>query len=136
MICNLLFVYGTLMRCEKGRMGRLQRRRLAREGQYLGAGCINGELYDLGDYPGFVLAPESEDVVHGEVIELITPRPTLKWLDAYEGDSPGGGRPDEYLRLQATVQLQKGGNCQAWVYVYDHSVARVSRIRGGRWSQR
>ncbi len=136
MDCNRLFVYGTLMRCAEGRLGEVERRRLANEARCLGAAYLNGYLYDLGDYPGLVIPDEATEAVHGEVFELDAPGTTLRWLDDYEGVRQGGGANDEYICLQTEVWLTGGGSCNAWVYVYRHGVGQAGRILGGRWNCR
>ncbi len=122
-----LFVYGTLMSTATGFLGQTQRARLAGESEPVGAAFVGGRLYDLGRYPGLVVAGAApvagklagvqhgpcagmRNVVYGEVVKLIDARASLRWLDAYEGVYGDGGRAgDEYLRRPAEVWLRGPG---------------------------
>ncbi len=153
-----LFVYGTLMSTARGFMGQAQRERLGNESVAIGAGCVAGRLYNLGRYPGFV-APDlpaisrpalgvqqagsevAPEVVYGEVVELKSPRQSLRWLDAYEGVSGDGGRAgDEYLRRQFDVALidanEASGTLSAWLYIYQGRFDPRMQVSSGRWSVR
>jgi len=131
---NLLFVYGTLLASDGGRMGRSQRVRLARESRSVGAGWTEGLLYNLGRYPGLVLPTGPGVVVHGEVLELAIAAGTLRWLDVYERIVPGQHPHNDYERVLRTVGLEAGGDVTAWVYVYRGSLAKAHLIEGGRWA--
>jgi gamma-glutamylcyclotransferase (GGCT)/AIG2-like uncharacterized protein YtfP len=124
-----LFVYGTLMSGAGAALGRSQRLRLARESDSLGPASIaHAQLYDLGRYPGAVAGGGEDDVVHGEAVLLSTPAPTLKWLDAYEGD--------EYERTICAVRLAGGEAIDAWVYLLRAVPESAQRIGDGRWMPR
>lgn len=132
-----LFVYGTLMSDAVGAMGGRQRRRLSAEATVVGAGWINGRLFDLGEYPGLLEGEHPDDIVFGEVVWLSQPRLSLEWLDAYEGVSPQSGQDDEYVRVERQAMLDDGRAVAAWVYVFRGIVDRDRRIANGRWlSQR
>ena len=127
-----LFVYGTLMRDAAGALGAAQRDRLARESRSLGAAAMAGaELYDLGRYPGLVESADPSLVVHGEVVELVSPPRTLVWLDAYEGIAADD--QSEYARQARPVRLAGGQTVEAWVYLLRREAPGHARIRGGRW---
>lgn len=105
----LLFVYGTLLPGPWGAaMGRGERERLGRESIVLGAAVIAGRLVDLGPYPGLIGAAVTDDVVHGELLRLIDPAATLRWLDDYEGIGRGGPAGDEYVRERRAVRWIAG----------------------------
>lgn len=169
-----LFVYGTLMSTATGFLGQTQRARLAGESEPVGPAAVGGRLYDLGRYPGLVVtSPVSvagrsarvqpvsgaasgegaRDIVFGEVVKLIDPRRSLRWLDTYEGVYGDGGRAgDEYLRRPAEVWLCGPGGLSdqdapagagaevqalsAWVYVYQGRFDPRMQIRSGVWSAR
>lgn len=120
-----------------GPLGVAQRRRLAREARSLGAARVTGRLYDLGEYPGLVLSNDHRDVVHGELFELDSLRPTLRWLDDYEGMRPGDASACEYSRLQIPVTYDQGSiigaGVDAWAYVYMRRVSAARRVAKGRW---
>jgi gamma-glutamylcyclotransferase (GGCT)/AIG2-like uncharacterized protein YtfP len=114
-------------------MGRGQRARLAREGRVLGAATLQGQLYDLGRYPGVTDSPDPADLVHGELIELLDAAASLLWLDAYEGIRPGATVSNEYVREERLVQSAEGAPMSAWVYLYCRDASRMPRILDGRW---
>jgi gamma-glutamylcyclotransferase (GGCT)/AIG2-like uncharacterized protein YtfP len=121
-----------------GPLGVAQRRRLTREARSLGPARVTGRLYDLGEYPGLVLSSDPRDVVHGELFELGNPRPTLRWLDDYEGLRPGGATAGEYSRPQIPVMYEEGSiagaSVDAWAYVYMRRVSAALRVAKGRWN--
>ncbi len=131
-----IFVYGTLLGTARGAYGRAERRRLTLEGERLGPATVPGRLLDLGRYPGLIAEGESGDVVHGEVVRLRTPGPTLAWLDAYEGLTAGGGEADEYVRERLVASLGGGGGIAVWTYRYRGPTGGLPLLRGGRWPDR
>ena len=131
--CKLLFVYGTLLRGDRGSSGRGQRARLAREAEWRGRARTAGLLYDLGRYPGLVVSAQPGAEVHGEIFELADPEHTLRWLDAYEGIVPGQPSCGEYQRVLRPIARAEGDPTVAWVYVYRNSVAGAVLIPDGRW---
>lgn len=133
MDCKLLFVYGTLLSGATGRLGAAERQRLGEEADCLGGARVCGRLYDLGSYPGLVVPGEAGEIVHGEVFELYAPQATLRWLDAYEGVSTGGGPIDEYRRVVLDIETAAGGNRMAWSYVYQRDIEAATKLSGGRW---
>lgn len=157
---DLLFVYGTLRAACRSAMGCEQRQILARESRLIGPGWVRGRLFDLGEYPGLVLAPDhastdltsahragaqgadadARDHVFGDVIALTNPADSLFWLDAYEGIGLGGtvtGGLDEYQRSVVPVMQQslrdKAQPCRAWVYCLTHIPPDAQFLPGGRW---
>ena len=132
-----LFVYGTLMSGAGSALGKAQRLRLARESDSLGPASIaHARLYDLGRYPGAIVGGGQDDLVHGEAVLLSTPEPTLAWLDAYEGVTPGKRDANEYDRIVREVKLAGGEAIDAWVYLLRAAPARARRIEDGRWMPR
>ena len=122
-----LFVYGTLMSGAGTALGKSQRLRLARESDSLGPASIgHAHLYDLGRYPGATAGGGLDDLVYGEAVVLSDPRPTLVWLDAYEGVVPGRRDESEYDRGEAI---------DAWVYLL-RAAPGARRIEDGRWMPR
>ncbi len=132
----LLFVYGTLLSGDAGAGGRAQRNRLGREARGIGPATVAGRLFHLGRYPGLVLDGSSDDVVHGELLELTTPASTLAWLDDYEGIVPGDHAHNEYERRVIDVTLASGERAAAWSYVYRQSATGKRLIETGRWLAR
>lgn len=134
--CIHLFVYGTLLSRDSGVTGRSQRARLAREARLVGAGTVAGQLYDLGRYPGLVLANMDGARVIGEVLELSSPPHTLTWLDVYEGIVPGDHPHNEYERLAVDVLMADGTTIEAWTYVYRLAPRARNLIASGSWLDR
>ena len=136
--CNLLFVYGTLLRGDCGKTGRGQRARLARESRILGSAWTAGRLFDLGRYPGLVISEGAGDAVHGELLELIDAERSLRWLDAYEGIVPGQHfqaehSHNEYERVLRPIELAEGSKVAAWLYACRMDVDPAAVIPNGRW---
>jgi gamma-glutamylcyclotransferase (GGCT)/AIG2-like uncharacterized protein YtfP len=112
---DTLFVYGTLMSSALSGM------RLISQAQ------ARGHLFDLGSYPGLVLANDNA-VVHGELYEA-TPE-ALLLLDRFERYDPSSLKESLYIRCQ--VRLIEP-HVTAWVYIYNQSVTNCARIMGGEW---
>ena len=128
-----LFVYGTLMTRAQRRLGADMRALLHLNGTSLGAATTAGRLMDLGDYPGFVEAAGSGDIVHGELFRVEHPDEVLATLDAYEGVSPEPAPGDEYARILVSVQPASGDPVTAWAYCFRGDLAQARPIAGGRW---
>jgi gamma-glutamylcyclotransferase (GGCT)/AIG2-like uncharacterized protein YtfP len=116
---RLLFVYGTLRRGTPGAARRL----LEGSAVYLDAGTYQGKLHDLGAYPGLTSSTDPADQVIGDVYALRAPRRTLRRLDTYEGG--------DYCRRVGVVATRRHGRLQAWIYLFQGSLAHRSRISGG-----
>lgn len=106
---SLVFVYGTL---RKG--GSNDINRLVPPPAFCGCSMVPGRLFDLGAYPGLLLAngpDEGGSAVSGEVYAI---EPALeRQLDLIEGIQ---GRPDdEYFRRQVSVNVE-GQSCVCLVY--------------------
>jgi gamma-glutamylcyclotransferase (GGCT)/AIG2-like uncharacterized protein YtfP len=122
----LLAVYGTLMTSlngpdELGIAGRVTS---------VGPCRLNGTLYDLGAYPGFV--PEGDTKVHGELLRLADPS-VLDLLDRYEGYDPD--RPDASLYVRRTITLADPPGTEAQVYVYNQDPANADPVPSGDWAE-
>ncbi len=73
-----IFVYGTLLKKYPNAVDIIGDKKL----RFLGNGKIQGELYDLGDYPGAI--EKLGTYVHGEVYALVNSGIVLSKLDEYE----------------------------------------------------
>jgi gamma-glutamylcyclotransferase (GGCT)/AIG2-like uncharacterized protein YtfP len=115
---HLIFVYGTLRRGCAGAMSiRFP------TSKFVAEASVTGSLYDLGPYPGMILA-ESNSLVFGEVYEVDDE--TLNQLDEFEASS-------SYLRKQVEVSL---GNQQKSCWTYEPNPAFYSfqiLIGSGDW---
>ena len=132
MTCDLLFVYGTLMRGFDHPMAQL----LSRAADFIGEARCRGRLYRVQHYPALVLSDDPADVVFGELYRLRTPGELLRELDMYEACGEGFAEPTEYVRqmLRITRDGQKADD--AWTYVYNWPIARLPRIASGRFLEK
>lgn len=129
MICNRLFVYGTLMRGFDHPMARL----LSQHADCLGEASCRGQLFLIKHYPGLILSGASSDLVHGELFVLRAGDELLRELDMYEACGEGFPEPTEYRRELIDVMLAGGATQQAWTYVYNWPVTGLPRIESGRF---
>ena len=129
-----LFCYGTLLRDTAPQSMAPVCRRLPRVAPATVAGC----LYDLGSYPGLILADGNDDddenngVVRGEIVAVMSASDWLR-LDAYEGVDHA--RPDRslYNRLRTTATTDNGERVECWVYVYNRALRHAAKIDSGCW---
>ena len=131
MTCDLLFVYGTLMRGFDHPMARL----LSRSAEFLGEARCRGRLYLVKHYPGMVLSDDPAETVSGELYRLLRPDELLREFDMYEACGEGFCAPAEYLRQMLPVS-RDGHAEQAWTYLYNWPVAGLPRIASGRFLER
>ncbi|MFD1256261.1 gamma-glutamylcyclotransferase family protein [Mucilaginibacter terrae] len=103
---DYIFVYGTLLKHFENEVLKLLQYSL----QLKVGGCIKGELYDLGQYPGFVEKAHNGQMVKGEIYHVLQPEKVFAILDEYEGE--------EYSRKKKLVRLDTHKNIRCWVYVY------------------
>ncbi|PIQ97523.1 MAG: hypothetical protein COV67_03805, partial [Nitrospinae bacterium CG11_big_fil_rev_8_21_14_0_20_56_8] len=88
-------------------------------------------LYRVADSPAAVPSSRPEDRVRGEIYRLEHPGRVFQILDEYEGCPPSSAGSGEFLRGRAWIQLDSGDNLETWIYLYDRSVAGLSRIASG-----
>lgn len=122
---NRVFFYGTLM------TGFDRRRRIGIDHslRYVGRGCIQAALFDLGIYPAAV--PDPEGRVWGELYEMANPQDVLSALDSIEAYRPDEPDASLYIRREAPVMLEDGALDTAWVYFYNAPLGRAERIHSG-----
>jgi gamma-glutamylcyclotransferase (GGCT)/AIG2-like uncharacterized protein YtfP len=129
-----LFVYGTLMERAAGDYGRAARIRLEHEAEpHRLAATTQGQLYQLGRYPGLVAGTGPDSVVHGELMLLSDPAVTLPWLDEYEAILPDQHPDNEYVRTLREVMINGGQIVDAWAYLFVKPTTGLPRIEAGRW---
>ncbi len=129
MISDRLFVYGTLMRGFDHPMARL----LSANADFLGEATCHGRLYLMKHYPGLVLSDDPADVVSGELYRLREPDLLLREFDMYEACGEGFAAPTEYVREMLEVTFVDGTADEAWTYLYNWPVAKLTRIESGRF---
>lgn len=124
-----LFVYGTL----RTAVGHAMHQVLARAAHLVGFATVRGALYDLGSYPGLVMAGNHIGRVTGEVyaLEPDAAEAALARLDAYEGCAPSDPAPHEYRRLQVRVTFEDGSEGDAWTYVLNRPHDGLPNIPDG-----
>jgi gamma-glutamylcyclotransferase (GGCT)/AIG2-like uncharacterized protein YtfP len=125
-----LFVYGTLRRDAPPTEYHTRIRQFC---AYVTTGEMQGQLYDLGDYPGAVESDNPDDTVQGKVYRLLDADAVLPTLDVYEGCDPNSPVPHEYRRKQLSIRTTSGETIIAWVYVYQYDVLPRTRILGGNY---
>ena len=121
----LLATYGTLMRGfdAQDRLG--VRDRLS----FVGGCRWDGDLYDLGAFPGAV---RGDGCVHGELFRLSSP---AVWavLDDYEGYDPEREAASPFVRRR--VRLRRPPGRTAWVYWFNGTPEEAQRIPSGDWAR-
>lgn len=121
-----LFVYGTLRRDT----GSEKHRFLARYSEFLGDAALQGKLYRVGAYPGFVPSDDPHDVVHGEVYKLRYPDFVLSLLDGYEECGPRFPEP-VFIRRKQSAKLTSGEVISAWAYIFARPTQSLQIIQSG-----
>ena len=79
-----LFVYGTL----KAGLAPSEMSLIVEKLRPIANATVRGLLYDLGEYPGAILNPDSERNITGLVLELPDDPDVLVQLDQYEQFDP------------------------------------------------
>ncbi|MDP2100566.1 MAG: gamma-glutamylcyclotransferase family protein [Methylobacter sp.] len=120
-----LFVYGTLKRDANNGLHPL----LLKHAEFIGNASYQGKLYTIDTYPGAIPSDDPNDAVQGEVYLLHQADSVLPILDRYEEFGPAFPEPNEYIRLKQSVLLKNGCAITAWVYVYNHPIAGLERIK-------
>lgn len=121
-----LFVYGTLMQGFTNPFAK----KIRQNGTWLGKASFQGELYDLGEYPGAVYRPQSLSRVYGEVWELRDFPKTIVALDRYEGVHIFN---PEYVRTQLPVQFENETIHLSWTYLFCQSTELFTFISHGNY---
>jgi gamma-glutamylcyclotransferase (GGCT)/AIG2-like uncharacterized protein YtfP len=110
---DFLFVYGAL------RGGFPLHHHLRRMGaEFVAAGKVQAELFDLGKFPGARKPTKPWKIVEGEVYRLRRAVNALKVLDQVEGFSPRAPEKSFFQRATTEVVLPNGGRRVAWIYWY------------------
>lgn len=117
---DLLFVYGTLRVGAPADLSSDPRLR------FVQTDIINGELFDIGWFPGLKTTPGhfcvSLPYVRGDVFEILD-EACVAALDAYEG----------YPSLYGRTHVETVDGLHPWVYVYNGSVSDRTLVGDGDW---
>jgi gamma-glutamylcyclotransferase (GGCT)/AIG2-like uncharacterized protein YtfP len=127
-----LFLYGTLLPDHAPD----EVARAVKKLEPVGEGFISGRLYDLGEYPGAVLDPDSRLKVFGVVFQLPNDAHLLPTFDSYEEFQPKSPRKSLFVRKRRPVTLADGSIVNSWVYEYNRDPKRAPLVRSGRYAQR
>lgn len=128
---KLIFVYGTLRRGGASALEHL----LTRHCEYFSAGCIQGKLYQVNHYPGFVESDQINDQVYGELYRIASQGEIIRQLDEYEECTEKFPQPHEYIRKKLPVKLINGETLDAWVYVFNRDISHLIAIKCGDYVQ-
>ena len=130
MITEYLFLYGTLLvdGAPDDVVGALKTLRR------IGPAYVFGRLYDLGEYPGAILAPSSKTLIRGEVFELPAAPTILKALDDYEEFDPTNEEDSLFIRTKVRARLIDGDQVDCWMYVYNDDPGTAPILADGVYS--
>jgi gamma-glutamylcyclotransferase (GGCT)/AIG2-like uncharacterized protein YtfP len=129
-----LFVYGTLLSSLNSPAGSV----LKMYAERISPATISGRLYDIGGYPGLVLADdgaEEGEIIYGELYMIREKENLLSALDEYEGCSPRFPEPREYVRKVIPVTTPERKKVQAWAYLYNWDISHCLRIESGDYEK-
>jgi gamma-glutamylcyclotransferase (GGCT)/AIG2-like uncharacterized protein YtfP len=123
---DLLFVYGTLRKGERADLSRSSHSMCV---DFVGEDSINGEIYNLGWYPGLKYTTDDFNTefptVEGDVFRIRSSS-VVPFLDAYEG----------YPNLYNRIETRTASGKVVWVYTYNHAVSEGQLVRAGNWRER
>ncbi len=125
-----LFVYGTL-RKELVKQVSPELQAIMQSLRFISTGQIQGELFNLGAYPGAIVGAAFQTKIVGEVYELPESHNTLDILDVYEGFIPGELEASLFARSAEAITLADGRQLECWMYLYNDWVATGSLIESG-----
>jgi gamma-glutamylcyclotransferase (GGCT)/AIG2-like uncharacterized protein YtfP len=127
-----LFLYGTLLADQAPDEVAEALKSLRR----IGPAQVQGRLYDLGEYPGAILArPSSKTVVQGQLFELPTARTIWKELDQYEEFDPAKKENSLFVRTKTRARLTNGDEVNCWIYVYNDDPGTAPLVADGNYSK-
>lgn len=117
---SLIFVYGTLKRGEGNDLSRWP------NVEFVGEDAINGDIFELGWYPGVKTVPGQFDpgsaIVRGEVFRILDDD-AVERLDSYEG----------YPNLYDRIETETAEGLHVWVYTFNGE-RTGPRIESGWWT--
>jgi pyruvate carboxylase len=119
-----LFVYGTLRTAINNPLYQ----KIKDDVEWIGESEVQGELYDLGNYPGAVPSHDKASLITGEVLKIKNEEKLLKILDEYEGLSQTNAGNTEFRRDEVNIKLPGGSEAKAWIYWYNFSTDGNRRI--------
>ena len=115
---DYLFVYGTL-RKELVAQTTPELAAMMQSLAFIGYGQIQGQLYDLGEFPGAILGDNFPTKIHGEINELPNPQEFLAALDVYEGFISDELEASLFARVKEKIIRTNSEEFLCWLYVYN-----------------
>lgn len=125
-----MLLYGTLCAGEPAH----ERLGLHEALTFQGRRRVPGTLYDLGPYPGLVLG---SGTAPAELYRIDDPA-IIAHVDSYEGHDPGDPSASLFVRTVLAVPRHAhsaAASLDAWVYVFNGSVAGRPVIRQRAWPE-
>jgi gamma-glutamylcyclotransferase (GGCT)/AIG2-like uncharacterized protein YtfP len=116
-------LYGSLMRG----LGGMESLGIAHRLRYAGPCICEGQLFDLGSYPG--LRPGGSRVV-GELHALLDAT-VIEVLDEFEGYDPA--HPEQSLYRRERIELVEPEQTRAWIYVFNAVPDASTTVESGDW---
>ncbi|WP_259069575.1 gamma-glutamylcyclotransferase family protein [Mucilaginibacter sp. X4EP1] len=93
-------------------------------------GKFEGKLYDIGLYPGAILAEGCDSYVYGSILVINNPVVAFKVLDDYEGFGTDQTYPNEFIRELVNIDITTT-KLYCWVYLYNLPVDELPQIVSG-----
>lgn len=97
----------------------------------IGPAHVRGRLYDLGEYPGAILAPSSKTLIHGEIFQVPVTADVLNAIDEYEEFYPANKEDSLFIRTKAEATLTNGQQVYCWMYVYNDDPGTAPLLADG-----
>lgn len=121
---DFIFVYGTLRSDigSKNKLGVQIGEEMRRECDFLGSATVQGEMFDVGDFPALVQGQESQ-TIQGELYKIRN-RQILVNLDWFEGEG------SLYRRVVVSVMFENK-EYKAYTYFFMKSVADMQKVESG-----
>ncbi|MFC0184055.1 gamma-glutamylcyclotransferase [Pseudarcicella hirudinis] len=119
-------MYGTLRKDYGNELHKL----IARNSEFIGMADFQGEMFNIGEYPGIVSSENGGSVVKGELYKLSNSVRLIRILDEYEEYYPEN--EDESIFLRKTINVKIDGKSQeAYGYLYNRPTEGLTRITSG-----
>jgi gamma-glutamylcyclotransferase (GGCT)/AIG2-like uncharacterized protein YtfP len=103
--------------------------------KYIGSGYVNGELYDLGDFPGARLDDGEQGKVYGKIYEIPDVERVFDALDQYEEFDPRTPNKSLFIRKRTLVNRSNRKPIEAWIYEYNRKPNPSKKIKSGQYSK-